>query len=108
MLLVDGYKLELVAREPDIVTLIGMAFDPRSAVVVAIPPAAGRLQGPGGIACSPTRMATVLDRTTFGEGYWQVMNIASGPTGPYLVTRRDVRLLEDTDGDGRPTRRQCS
>ena len=32
--LVDGYELELVAREPDIVTPIGMAFDSQGRLLV--------------------------------------------------------------------------
>jgi putative membrane-bound dehydrogenase-like protein len=106
--LVDGYELELVAREPDIVTPIGMTFDSQGRLLVIESHTHQRpddYEGPPG---DRIRMLADsdgdgrLDRwSTFAEGFQQSMNLCAHPDGGvYLVTRRDVRLLEDTNDDG--------
>jgi putative membrane-bound dehydrogenase-like protein len=109
-LLIDqpGFGLELIAKEPDIVTPIGMAFDTKGRLLVVESHTHQRpddYQGPKG---DRIRMFTDTDRdgrldtwTTFAEGYQQAMNLCVRPDGAvYLVTRRDVRILEDTNDDG--------
>jgi putative membrane-bound dehydrogenase-like protein len=109
-LLVDepGFGLELVAREPDIVTPISMAFDTKGRLLVIESHTHQRPAGYEGPAGDRIRMFVDSDRdgrldtwTTFAEGYQQAMGLCVRPDGGvYLATRRDVRLLEDTDGDG--------
>ncbi len=106
--LVDGYKLELVAREPDIVTPIGMGFDAKGRLLVVESHTHQRPEDYQGPAGDRVRVFADgdgdgrLDRwRTFAEGFQQAMNLCARPDGGiYLVTRRDVRLLEDTDNDG--------
>jgi putative membrane-bound dehydrogenase-like protein len=106
--LLEGAKLELIAREPEIVTPIGMAFDHEGHLLVIESHTHQRPAGYAGPKGDRIRMLSDsdgdgrLDRwSTFAEGYQQAMNLCAHPdSGMYLVTRRDVRLLEDTDGDG--------
>jgi putative membrane-bound dehydrogenase-like protein len=106
--LVDGYQLELVAREPEIVTPIGMSFDAQGRLLVVESHTHQRpddYQGPPGDRLRMLADSDVdgrLDRwSTFAEGFQQTMNVCVRPDGGvYVVTRRDVRLLEDVDGDG--------
>lgn len=106
--LVDGCKLELVAREPEIVTPIGMAFDGKGRLLVIESHTHQRPEGYQGPAGDRIRMLSDsngdgrLDRwSTFAEGFQQSMNLCVRTDGGvYLVTRRDVRLLKDADGDG--------
>ncbi len=110
-LLVDspGFGLECVAREPDIVTPIGVAFDLKGRLLVVESHTHFRpadYQGPPGdrirMFADANRDGRLDTWTTFAEGYQQSMNLCVRPDGAvYLVTRRDVRLLEDTDGDGK-------
>ncbi|HYO25767.1 MAG TPA: PVC-type heme-binding CxxCH protein [Lacipirellulaceae bacterium] len=106
--LLDGARLELVAREPEIVTPIGMAFDARGRLLVIESHTHQRPADYSGPQGDRIRMFADsdgdgrLDRwSTFAQGYQQAMNLCVRPGGGvYLVTRRDVRLLEDTDDDG--------
>jgi putative membrane-bound dehydrogenase-like protein len=106
--LVDGCQLELIAKEPDIVTPIGTAVDAKGRLLVVESHTHERppdYKGPSG---DRIRMLAdsdgdgKLDKwSTFAEGYQQAMNLCVRPDGAvYLVTRRDVRLLRDTNGDG--------
>lgn len=107
-ILVEGFRLEQIARQPDVVTPIGAAFD-----------AAGRLllveshthqrgddyQGPTGDrirALADSDGDGRLDQwSTVAEGFRHAMNLCPRPDGGlYVVTRRDVSLLCDADGDG--------
>jgi putative membrane-bound dehydrogenase-like protein len=106
--LLDGAKLELIAREPDIATPIGMAFDQKGRLLVVESHTHQRPADYAGPKGDRIRMLSDsdgdgrLDRwSTFAEGYQQAMNLCARPGGGvYLVTRRDVRLIEDTDDDG--------
>jgi putative membrane-bound dehydrogenase-like protein len=104
----DSYKLELVASEPDIVTPIGLAFDRRGRLLVVESHTHQRPQDYPGPAGDRIRMCVDsdgdgrLDRwTTFAEGFHNAMNVLVRPDGAvYVVTRQDLQLLRDTDGDG--------
>jgi putative membrane-bound dehydrogenase-like protein len=103
-----SYKLELVASEPDIVTPIGLAFDHQGRLLVVESHTHQRPQEYLGPAGDRIRMLADsdgdgrLDRwSTFAEGFKNAMNLLVRPDGAvYVVTRQDVQLLRDTDGDG--------
>jgi putative membrane-bound dehydrogenase-like protein len=105
----DSYKLELVASEPDIVTPIGLAFDAEGRLLVVESHTHQRPKDYQGPAGDRIRMFADsggdgrLDRwTTFAEGFHNAMNVLVRPDGAvYVITRQDVQLLRDTDGDGK-------
>ncbi|RIK84460.1 MAG: hypothetical protein DCC67_04960 [Planctomycetota bacterium] len=107
--LLDGCVLELAASEPDVVTPIGMAFDASGSLLVLESQTHHRPEGYAGPAGDRIRRFADgngdgrLDQwSTFAEGYQQGTNICVRPDGQvYMVTRRDVRLLHDSEGDGR-------
>ena len=106
--LVDGCHLELVAREPDIVTPIGIAFDHQGRLLVVESHTHKRIEDYTGPSGDRLRLLADsdgdgrLDRwSTFAEGFHHAMNVAVRPDGGvYLVTRGEVHLLRDTDDDG--------
>jgi len=106
--LVDGCHLELVAREPDIVTPIGIAFDHQGRLLVVESHTHQRTEDYTGPSGDRLRMFSDsdgdgrLDRwSTFAEGFRHAMNVAVRPDGGvYLITRGEVHLLHDTDDDG--------
>ncbi|HEX5471506.1 MAG TPA: PVC-type heme-binding CxxCH protein [Lacipirellulaceae bacterium] len=102
------YTLELIAKEPQIVTPIGMAFDRKGRMLVIESHTHQRpnnYQGPSG---DRIRMLSDsdgdgrLDRwSTFAEGFWHAMNLLVRDDGAvYVVTAHKVLLLRDTNGDG--------
>ena len=106
--LIDGCRLELVAREPELVTPIGIAFDRQGRLLVVESHTHHRSEDYTGPQGDRLRMLADsdgdgrLDRwSTFAEGFRYAMNVAVRPDGGvYLVARGAVRLLHDTDGDG--------
>lgn len=106
--LVEGCVLELVAREPEIVTPVGVAFDSEGRLLIVESHTHKRTddyKGPGG---DRIRMLADLNGdgtldawSTFAEGYRHALNIAVRPDGAvYVVTRGEVHLLQDTNSDG--------
>ncbi len=102
------YKLELIAKDPQIVTPIGMAFDRKGRLLVIESHTHQRpkdYQGPTG---DRIRMLTDSDGdgrldhwSTFAEGFRHAMNLLVREDGAvYVVTRQGVVLLCDTDNDG--------
>jgi hypothetical protein len=106
--LLDGCRLELLAREPDIVTPIGVAFDRRGRLLVVESHTHQRPEDYTGPLGDRLRMFDDSDGdgrldhwSTFAEGFHHAMNVAVRPDGGvYLVARGEVHLLRDTDGDG--------
>ncbi|MCG8449001.1 MAG: c-type cytochrome [Pirellulales bacterium] len=106
--LIKGAELELVAAEPEIVTPISIAFDEKGRLLVIESHTHSRQAGYEGPKGDRIRMLSdsdgdgTLDRwSTFAEGFQQAMNLCTaGPGAVYVVTRRDVQLLRDTDDDG--------
>jgi putative membrane-bound dehydrogenase-like protein len=104
----EKYRLELVASESEIVTPIGMAFDHQGRLLVVESHTHQRPEGYEGPAGDRVRMFADsdgdgrLDRwSTFAEGFRHGMNVLVRPDGAvYVVTRRSVVLVRDTDGDG--------
>jgi putative membrane-bound dehydrogenase-like protein len=103
-----SYRLELVASEPDIVTPIGLAFDRKGRLLVVESHTHQRPKDYQGPAGDRIRMFADSDRdgrldrwSNFAEGFTYAQNMLVREDGAvYVVTRRDVRLLRDTDGDG--------
>jgi putative membrane-bound dehydrogenase-like protein len=97
----DGYRLEQVASEPDIVTPIGMALDREGRLLVVESHTHQRPKdyaGPSGDRIrmfSATQKGGKFDRwTTFAEGFNSAMNLLARADGAvYVVTRHDVQLL---------------
>jgi putative membrane-bound dehydrogenase-like protein len=102
------YALELIAREPAIVTPVGMTFDHVGRLLVIEshthqPPE--NYEGPKHdriLMFSDSDGDAKLDRwSTFAEGFRHSMNLLARADGAvYLVTRGSVVLLRDTDNDG--------
>src|SRR3954465_250971 len=101
------YKLELVAKEPQIVTPIGMAFDRKGRLLVVESHTHQRPENYQGPAGDRIRMLSDsngdgrLDRwSTFAEGFRHAMNLLVRDDGAvYVVMRHKIVLLRDTDGD---------
>lgn len=106
--LLNGCMLERIASNPDIATPIGVAFDARGRLLVVESHTHHRPDGYAGPAGDRIRMLADSDGdckldawTTFAEGFQQGANIlVRADGGVYVVTRNDVRLLEDADGSG--------
>lgn len=105
----DGrYKLVQIAKEPDIVTPIGVAFDRQGRLLVVESHTHQRpkdYQGPAGDRIrmlSGSKNDVHLDHlSTFAEGFRHAMNLLVRDDGAvYLVTRHSVVLLRDTNNDG--------
>ena len=106
--LIDGCTLELVASEPALVTPIGIAFDNQGRLLIVESHTHQRSEDYEGPATDRLRMLSDSDGDghldqwqTFADGFRHAMNVAArADNAVYLVTRSDVHLLRDTDGDG--------
>jgi hypothetical protein len=105
----DRYRLELVAEEPDVVTPIGMTFDAAGRLLVIESNTHKRMPDYKGPEGDRIRMLSdsdgdgKLDRwTTFADGFLHAMNLLALPDGGlYVLSRHEVVLIRDTDGDGK-------
>jgi putative heme-binding domain-containing protein len=106
-----GFRVELVASEPEIVNPIAMTFDDRGRIWVTesveYPRAAA---GPG-----RDRVHVLEDRdgdgradtfTVFADGLNIPTGVAVGHGGLWVLNAPDLLYLQDTDGDGRADRRE--
>jgi hypothetical protein len=106
--LADGWRLELVASEPEIVTPVAMTFDALGRLLVVESHTHFRpddYEGP-----PQDRIRALVDSdgdgtldqwSTFHEGTTFTMGLALTPEGSIVaVTRGGVYELRDTDGDG--------
>ena len=106
--LVEGCRLEEIARDPDIVTPIGITFDRQGRLLVVESHTHQRSEDYVGPSGDRLRMFADSDGdgrpdrwSTFAEGFRHAMNVAVRPDGGvYLVTRGEVHLLRDSDDDG--------
>ena len=104
----DFHKLELVASDPEIVTPVGMAFNKKGSLLVIESHTHQRADDYKGPPSDRIRMLSDSDGdgklakwSTFAEGFRHAMNLlVREDGGVYVVTRRSVLLLHDTDGDG--------
>ena len=106
--LVEGCQLELVAKEPEIVTPVGVAFDDKGRLLVVESHTHKRTEDYQGLGSDRVRLfadsdgdGTLDSWSTFAEGYRYALNVAVRPDGAvYVVTRGEVHLLRDTNDDG--------
>src|SRR5205823_11201146 len=106
----EGFRVELVAAEPDLVNPVAMTFDERGRIWVTESLEYPRNSaGPG-----RDRVKVLEDRdgdgtadtfTLFAEGLNIPSGIAVGHGGVWVANSPDILFLRDTDGDGRADRR---
>jgi putative membrane-bound dehydrogenase-like protein len=100
--------IELVAKEPDIVTPTGIAVDERGQIWVVENNTHERPTNYKGAASDRIRIFSDFDAggharkiCTFAEGFKNAMSIALGKEGSvYLATRSDIYLLRAPNGNG--------
>ena len=102
----EGFHVELVASEPDIVNPVAMTFDERGRVWITESLEYPRQEaGPGRDrikVLEDTDGDGRADRfTVFAEGFNIPSGIAVGHGGVWLANAPDILFLRDTDGDGR-------
>lgn len=110
----DRLRLELVAREPDVVTPVGVAVDGKGRVFVI----ESHTHSPAKDYPGPkTDLIKRLDDTdgdgkpdrvsVFADGFKDAMNLAFSPSGElYVCHRTGVVVLHDRDGDGKNEARE--
>ena len=106
--LVDGCELELVAKEPALVTPVGIACDSQGRLLVVESHTHQRPDDYQGPQSDRIRLLADSDGdgswdswSTYAEGFTHAMNVVARPDGGvYVVTRGAVHLLHDQDGDG--------
>ena len=107
--LIEGCRLEQVAREPEIVTPVGMTFDGQGRLLVIeshTHQAADDYPGPQGDRLRAMQFSNEAGAasswSTVAEGFHHAMNVAAGKDGSvYVVSRGEVSLLADRDQDGK-------
>ena len=108
------YKLDEVAREPDVVTPVGMAFDRSGRLFVIESNTHERPQDYDGPGTDRIRIFADsdgdgrLDRwTTYADGLENAMTLSTRDDGAvYVITRSSLTLVQDTDGNGTADQRQ--
>ncbi|MBI3837358.1 MAG: c-type cytochrome [Planctomycetia bacterium] len=111
MSLPEGFTVELVASEPDIVNPVAMTFDERGRIWITESLEYPRLEpGPG------RDRIKVLEDTNgdgkadkfavFAEGFNIPSGIAVGYGGVWVANAPDILFLQDTDGDGKADKRE--
>jgi putative heme-binding domain-containing protein len=106
-----GFKVEVVAAEPDIVNPVAMTFDERGRVWITESFEYPRLEpGPG-----RDRVKVLEDTdgdgrmekvTIFAEGLNIPSGIAVGHGGVWVANAPDILFLQDTDGDGKADKQE--
>ncbi len=106
-----GFRVELVASEPDIVNPVAMTFDERGRVWITESLEYPRKSaGPG-----RDRIKVLEDSdgdgkadkfTTFADGLNIPSGIAVGAGGVWVANSPDILFLRDTDGDGKADTRE--
>ncbi len=107
----EGFQVELVAAEPDIVNPVAMTFDERGRIWITESFEYPRLEaGPG-----RDRIKVLEDTdgdgkadkvTVFAEGLNIPSGIAVGHGGVWVANAPDILFLRDTDGDGKADQRK--
>ncbi len=111
MVVPEGFQVELVAAEPDLVNPVAMTFDERGRIWVAESLEYPRLEAGKG----KDRIRILEDTdgdgradefTVFAEGLNIPSGIAVGYGGVWVANSPDLLLLQDTDGDDRADERE--
>ncbi len=107
----EGFHVELVASEPDLVNPVAMAFDARGRIWVAESLEYPRLEAGEGRdrikVLEDTDGDGAVDKVTvFAEGLNIPSGIAIGHGGVWVANAPDILLLRDTDGDDRADERE--
>jgi putative membrane-bound dehydrogenase-like protein len=107
----EGFRVELVASEPDLVNPVAMTFDERGRIWVTESLEYPRQQaGPG-----RDRVKILEDRdgdgkaetfTIFADGLNIPSGIAVGHGGVWVANAPDILFFRDTDGDGKADQRE--
>ncbi|MEX0678219.1 MAG: PVC-type heme-binding CxxCH protein [Pirellulales bacterium] len=106
-----GFRVELVASEPDIVNPVAMTFDERGRVWITESLEYPRLQPGAGRDRIKILEDTDADGkadkfTIFADGLNIPSGIAVGYGGVWVGNSPDILFLKDTDGDDRADRRE--
>jgi putative membrane-bound dehydrogenase-like protein len=107
----EGFTVELVASEPDLVNPVAMTFDERGRVwVTESLEYPRRSPGPGRDrvkVLEDTDGDGKADRfSVFAEGLNIPSGVAVGHGGVWVANAPDILFLQDTDGDGKADRRE--
>ncbi len=107
----EGFSVELVASEPDMVNPIGMTFDERGRIWIT-----ESLEYPRSEPGKGRDRVKVLEDTDgdgradkftiFAEGLNIPSGIAVGHGGVWVANAPDILFLQDTDGDGKADKTQ--
>ena len=107
----DGFSVELVASEPQIVNPVAMTFDERGRIWIT-----ESLEYPRREAGAGRDRVKVLEDTdgdgradsftVFAEGLNIPSGIAVGGGGVWVANAPDIIFMQDTDGDGKADRRE--
>jgi len=102
----EGFTVELVASEPEIMNPVAMAFDERGRIWITESFEYPRLEpGPGRDRIKVLEDTTGDGRadkvTIFAEGLNIPSGIAVGHGGVWVANAPDILFLQDTDGDGK-------
>lgn len=110
----DRMRLELVAKEPDIVTPVGLTFDHKGRLLVIeshthFPKAdySGQKHDRIRLFKDTNGDGTLDGISNFLEGTSKTMSVAAGPDGwIYVATRMRIFRTRDTDGDDKADKEQ--
>ena len=107
----DGFTVELVASEPDIVNPVAMTFDERGRIWIT-----ESLEYPRHEAGAGRDRIKILEDTDadgkadkftiFADGFNIPSGIAVGYGGVWVANAPDILYLRDTDGDGKADQRE--
>jgi putative heme-binding domain-containing protein len=107
----EGFQVELVAAEPDLVNPVAMTFDERGRIWVT-----ESLEYPRHSAGPGRDRIKILEDTdgdgkvdkvtVFADGLNIPSGIAVGHGGVWVANAPDILFLQDTDGDGKADRRE--
>jgi len=107
----EGFEVEVVASEPDIVNPVAMTFDERGRVWITESLEYPRHQP--GVGRDRVKILEDTDGdgkadkfTIFAEGLNIPSGIAVGHGGVWVANAPDLLFLQDTDGDGKADRRE--
>ena len=107
----EGFRVELVASEPDIVNPVAMTFDERGRIWITesleYPRRSAGVGGDRIKVLEDTDGDGAADTfTVFAEGLNIPSGIAVGHGGVWVANSPDLLFLQDTDGDGKADKRE--